>query len=146
MPLRFRQNIAAELGITGVSTNPFDWGVPAIGFTNFGGLSDPLPSLSRPQTVRANDTLIWNHGKAQYPPGRRIAPRAAEYRDRPQRARHLQLHRLQHQQLQQRLSRARQRAMTLRIFCSAFPQTTSVRFGVASNYLRNLGHHRFLSG
>ncbi|MGA2984442.1 MAG: carboxypeptidase-like regulatory domain-containing protein [Terriglobia bacterium] len=59
----FQQNIAEELGITGVSTDPFDWGVPAIGFTNFGGLSDPLPSLSRPQTLRTNDTLIWNHGK-----------------------------------------------------------------------------------
>ncbi len=59
----FQQDIAAELGITGVSTNPFDWGIPAIGFTNFGGLSDPLPSISRPQTVRTNDTLIWSHGK-----------------------------------------------------------------------------------
>jgi hypothetical protein len=59
----FQDDIAAELGINGVSTNPFDWGVPAIGFTNFGGLNDPLPSLSRPQTIRANEVLIWNRGK-----------------------------------------------------------------------------------
>jgi hypothetical protein len=63
----FQQDIEGTgkggLGITGVSTSPFDWGIPAIGFTNFGGLNDPLPSISRPQTFRTNDTLIWNHGK-----------------------------------------------------------------------------------
>jgi hypothetical protein len=59
----FRDDIAAALGIGGVSTNPFDWGIPTIGFTNLGGLNDPLPSLLRPQTVRAMDTLIWNRGK-----------------------------------------------------------------------------------
>src|SRR5208337_352972 len=59
----FQEDIAAQLGITGVSTNPFDWAIPTIGFTNFGGLNDPLPSLTRNQTVRANDVLIWNHGK-----------------------------------------------------------------------------------
>ena len=105
----FQQDIAAELGITGVSTNPFDWGVPAIGFTNFGGLSDPLPSLSRPQTLRTNDTLIWNHGKHNIHMGGELRRVQAEYRDRPQCARHLQLHGLQHQQLQQWLSRGRHR-------------------------------------
>ena len=50
----YQDNIAGQLGITGVSTNPFDWGIPAIGFTNFGGLNDPLPTLLRPQTFRAN--------------------------------------------------------------------------------------------
>ncbi len=59
----FQQDIAAQLGITGVSTNPFDWAIPTIGFTNFGGLNDPLASLTRPQTIRANEVLIWNHGK-----------------------------------------------------------------------------------
>ena len=59
----FQQDIASQLGITGVSTNPFDWAIPVIGFTNFGGLNDPLASLTRPQTVRANEVLIWNHGK-----------------------------------------------------------------------------------
>jgi len=59
----FQQDIASQLGITGVSTNPFDWAIPTIGFTNFGSLNDPLASLARPQTIRANDVLIWNHGK-----------------------------------------------------------------------------------
>jgi hypothetical protein len=59
----FNEDVAATLGISGVSTIPFDWGVPAIGFSNFGGLSDPLPILSRPQTFRSSDTLIWNRAK-----------------------------------------------------------------------------------
>ena len=105
----YQEDIAAELGITGVSTNPFDWGVPAIGFTNFGGVSDTLPSLSRPQTIRASETLIWSHGKHNFHMGGELRRVQAEYRDRPQCAWHLQLHRLRHQQLQQRISRARHR-------------------------------------
>ncbi len=62
----YNDDIAYNLGIMGVSNDPFDWGVPGISFTNFGSLSDPIPSLARPQTVRANDTLIWNHGKHNF--------------------------------------------------------------------------------
>ncbi len=62
-PFTYQQDIAGGLGITGISTNPFDWGIPSIGFTNFGGLSETLPSLARPQTFRTNDTLIWSQGR-----------------------------------------------------------------------------------
>ncbi len=62
-PFAYQQNIAGKLGITGISQNPRDWGVPVINFTNFGGLNDTIPSLTRNQTFRAMDTLLWNHGK-----------------------------------------------------------------------------------
>lgn len=58
-----QQNIAQELGIQGVSQNPFDYGLPLIDFTNFTGLSDTIPSLVRPQTFRLVDSVIWNRGK-----------------------------------------------------------------------------------
>jgi hypothetical protein len=59
----FGPDIAAELGITGVSTAPIDSGIPLINFTDFSGISDPIPSLVRNQTLRFADNLTWTHVK-----------------------------------------------------------------------------------
>ena len=59
----FNTNVAGNLGITGVSSNPFDWGLPNLSFTDFASLSDTTPSLARPQTYTFSDNMIWNHGK-----------------------------------------------------------------------------------
>ena len=50
-------------GIGGISNDPFDWGLPGISFTSFGGLSDPTPRRELDQTYTVSDTLSWNHGK-----------------------------------------------------------------------------------
>jgi hypothetical protein len=59
----FNNDIAGSLGITGVSTNPFDWGLPNLSFTNFASLQDTTPQLNRSQTYTFSDNVIWNHGK-----------------------------------------------------------------------------------
>jgi len=59
----FSQNITGDLGITGVSQNPFDFGLPNLSFTNFGGLQDTNPVLARNQTWTFSDSMVWNHGK-----------------------------------------------------------------------------------
>ncbi|MGA7379109.1 MAG: TonB-dependent receptor [Candidatus Sulfotelmatobacter sp.] len=59
----FSNDITGALGITGVSQNPFDWGLPNLSFTNFASLQDTTPQLSRPQTYTFSDNVIWNHGK-----------------------------------------------------------------------------------
>ncbi|MGC2258911.1 MAG: TonB-dependent receptor [Candidatus Sulfotelmatobacter sp.] len=59
----FSNDITGTLGITGVSQNPFDWGLPNLSFTNFASLQDTTPQLSRPQTYTFSDNVIWNHGK-----------------------------------------------------------------------------------
>ncbi len=56
-------NITGSLGITGVSQNPFDWGVPNLAFTNFAGLNDVTPALRRDQSWTFGDTANWTHGK-----------------------------------------------------------------------------------
>jgi hypothetical protein len=56
-------NIPAVAQIGGVSTDPFDWGLPGINFTSFSGLSDPAPSRVLNQTYTVSDTVIWNRGK-----------------------------------------------------------------------------------
>ena len=59
----FTDDITGTLGIAGVSQNPFDWGLPSLSFTNFAGLQDTTPALTRNQTYTFSDNMIWNHGK-----------------------------------------------------------------------------------
>jgi len=56
-------DVAALAQIGGVSTNPFDWGIPGINFTSFSGLSDPQPRRELDQTYTISDSVIWSHGK-----------------------------------------------------------------------------------
>jgi trimeric autotransporter adhesin len=56
-------DVSGQLGLTGISTNPFDYGLPQIGFTNFTGINDPNPSLNRSQTWRYVDSLRWMKNK-----------------------------------------------------------------------------------
>jgi hypothetical protein len=59
----FNTDLASQLGISGVSTNPFDWGLPNLSFTNFGSLNDVNPQLSRNQTFTWSDNMVLTRGK-----------------------------------------------------------------------------------
>lgn len=56
-------NVAGDAGITGISANPFDWGLPGLSFTSFSGLSDPTPRRELDQTFTFSDTISWSRGK-----------------------------------------------------------------------------------
>ena len=59
----FTRDIESELGITGASTLPINWGPPSLGFTQgIAGLSDGAATLSRNQTSGVGESLIWIHG------------------------------------------------------------------------------------
>lgn len=53
-------NVAGLVGITGVSTDPADWGLPSLSFVNFNGLNDRTPSNVDNWTFHASDTWRWN--------------------------------------------------------------------------------------
>lgn len=59
----FNNDVTGTLGIGGVSTNPFDWGLPGLSFTDFASLQDTNPQLLRNQTYTFSDSVVWNHGK-----------------------------------------------------------------------------------
>jgi hypothetical protein len=59
----FQQDVEGLLGITGVSRNPFDWGVPNLSFTNFSNLNDVRSSSRRDQTAQFSEGMIWNRGR-----------------------------------------------------------------------------------
>ena len=55
----YKTNIEGSLGIIGPDESPLDYGPPSLSFTNFGGLSDGMASLSRSQTTNFTDTVTW---------------------------------------------------------------------------------------
>ena len=59
----FNTDVASLAGVTGVSTSPFDWGIPNLSFTGFSSLNDINPVLRRDQTYTFSDMMIWSHGK-----------------------------------------------------------------------------------
>ena len=56
-------DVAGDAGITGISTDPFGFGLPSLSFTSFGGLSDPTPRRELDQTYTVSETVAWNRGK-----------------------------------------------------------------------------------
>ena len=60
---RFRSDVAAGLGITGVSRDSFDWGLPSIDLTKFAGLRDIVTALRADRNFWFADALSWSHGK-----------------------------------------------------------------------------------
>ena len=60
----FNQNVAGDAGLLGVSTDPFDWGAPAV---SIGGtltaLRDTAPLSRTDQTISLGDTIVKTVGK-----------------------------------------------------------------------------------
>ncbi len=50
-------DVAGNAGIKGVSTDPFDWGVPSISFSTFSGLRDITPSMRKTQSITFSDSM-----------------------------------------------------------------------------------------
>ncbi len=59
----FNQDVTGTAGVTGVSTNPFDWGIPGLSFKDFQSAYDNNPALNRNNTISFADFMIWTHGK-----------------------------------------------------------------------------------
>ncbi|HME13776.1 MAG TPA: TonB-dependent receptor [Candidatus Acidoferrum sp.] len=55
-------DVAGDAGIGGISSAPFDWGLPGISFSSFSGLSDPTPQRELDQTYTFADTVTWHRG------------------------------------------------------------------------------------
>lgn len=56
-------DVAELAGINGVSTDPSDWGVSNLSFTNYRGVTDIAPQTQRDNAITVADTVAWFHGK-----------------------------------------------------------------------------------
>jgi hypothetical protein len=61
-PFANTDDVEGTLGIQGASTDPMNWGLPLIQFTNFSGLNDTIASLTDNRTWRLVDSLVIVHG------------------------------------------------------------------------------------
>src|SRR5262245_60689960 len=58
-----KQDIAGSLGIVGVSSDPQDWGLPTLTFTNFSSLNDLRPSVRLNQTFNVGESFGWSRAR-----------------------------------------------------------------------------------
>ena len=136
-PFAFTENIAGDLGIQGVSTNPFDWGVPITQFTNFTALNDTIPSLARNQTLRIFDILLWNHGKHNIRLGGELRRVQVNTLTDPDARGTFTFSGFTTSDLTAQGLPVANTGFDFADFLLGLPQTASVRFGASSNYLRS---------
>lgn len=142
-PFSFTQNIAGDLGILGVSQDPIDWGLPSIGFTNFTGLSDATPSLTRNQTLGASDFLIINHGKHNVRAGGGVSRIQVNTLTNPDAEGSFSFTGIATSGLSANGAPLPGTGYDFADFLLGLPQTTSRRFGSSANYLRSARYNAY---
>ena len=61
-----RENVASELGISGTSQDPLNWGPPTLSFTNYANLTDGNSAANRNQTGSVSEGISWVHGRNNF--------------------------------------------------------------------------------
>jgi hypothetical protein len=56
-------DVAANAGVLGVSSDPFDWGAPNLSFSKIASVRDINPALRTDRTIATGDTITKIHGK-----------------------------------------------------------------------------------
>jgi hypothetical protein len=65
----YTRDVEGELGITGVSKDPINWGPPTTNFYNYGNIALGNPSLARNQTLSISGGINKMEGKHSYRAG-----------------------------------------------------------------------------
>ncbi len=143
-PFANQQDISQELGIHGVSQDPFNFGLPIINFTNFTGLNDVIPSLNRPQTIRMVDTVIWNRGKHNLRMGGEIRRVQQNSLTDPDARGTFTFNGYTTSNFTAQGLPAAGTGFDFADFLLGIPQATSDRFGIASNYFRSWVYSGFV--
>ncbi len=141
----FNTDIAGQLGINssngGVSTNPIDYGVPQLGFTNFSGVNDRVPSLTRNQTFRYVDTFSILKSKHTMKSGFEIRRIQINQRTDPTPRGSFTFDGLLTAQIDSMTDKAVSgTGFDFADFLLGLPQATSERFGASSTYFRSWGY------
>jgi hypothetical protein len=143
-PSAYTQNIAGELGIQGIATDPLDWGLPAIQFTNFGALNEVIPSLTRNQTFRINDTFLLSTGKHNFRMGSELRRAEVNTLTNPNARGAFTFSGYTTSDFTTKGLPVSNTGFDLADFLLGLPQTTSVRFGDTSNYFRSWVYSGFI--
>jgi len=143
-PFAYKENIAGQLGIQGISQVPRDWGLPIISFTNFAALNDTIPALTRNQTFRAFDFLIVNKDKHNLRLGGELRRVQLNTSTNPDARGTFTFTGYATSSFTAQGSPVADTGFDFADFLLGLPQTTSVRFGTSSNYLRSWVYSGFV--
>jgi len=135
----FLEDVAGELGITGISTDPMNFGVPQINFTNFADLNDPVPALRRNQQFRFMDNLAYARTKHTWRAGMEVRRQHTNNLNDPIARGAFTFTGLMTSQLDAQGRPVSGTGWDFADFLLGLPQSTSVRFGSSSTYFRNWG-------
>lgn len=133
----FNQNLAQQLGITGVSTDPIDFGAPTISLTNYTGITDANPLLDRRETFRITDNFSYLMAKHTLRAGGEVRYRYISTFNSPTPRGDFTFTGLLTSQLTSKGNPVKGTGYDLADFLLGLPQTTSLQFGVLSDYLRD---------
>jgi hypothetical protein len=136
----FNNNIAGGLGITGVSTDPIDFGVPRLDFTNFSGVNDPVPSLTRNQTFRYVDSVSILKSKHTVKTGFEIRRIETNVRTDPAPRGSFTFDGVRTAQPDKTGQPVAGTGFDWADFLLGLPQATSIRYGASSTYFRSWGY------
>jgi hypothetical protein len=140
----FNTNIAGILGINaangGVSTDPIDFGVPQLNFTNYSAATDPVPSLIRNQTYRYVDTFSILKSKHTIKTGFEIRKMDTNTRTDPSPRGSFTFDGSQTALLDSSGKPISGTGSDFADFLVGLPQATSERFGASSTYFRSWGY------
>ena len=88
----YNTNVVGAAGIEGVSTDPFDWGIPGLSFTTIADLRDRTPSRRVDQRIQISNSTMRTWGPHCGAVGWRVPLSAARQPVEQQPARQLRLH------------------------------------------------------
>lgn len=133
----FSQDLAQQLGITGVSTDPIDFGAPTVHLTNYTAITDANPLLDRRQTFRFTDNFAYVVNKHTLRAGGEVRYRYINTFSNPTPRGDFTFAGLMTSQLTTKGRPVKGTGYDLADFLFGLPQTTSLQYGVRSNYLRD---------
>lgn len=140
----FVEDVAGTLGITGISTDPRNFGVPAVGFTNLTDLNDPIPTLRRDQTLQVMNNLSITRQKHTLRTGAEISRRQNNLLNDPVARGSFNFTGLMTSQLDSEGRPIPGTGFDFADFLLGLPQSTTVRFGSSSTYFRNWGFSAYV--
>ncbi len=135
----FNDNVAGDLGITGISADPINFGVPLINLTNFNNLNDPVPALRRNQTVRFLDNFSYSQPKHTWRGGFELRRMQINTISDPTPRGSFTFTGLMTSQLDASGRPVAGTGFDFADFLLGLPQATSARFGSSSTYFRSWG-------
>ncbi len=136
----YGRDLASELGISGTSHEPINFGPPNLSFTNFGGLSDASPQLRRDRTLLLHEGLTLVRGRHNLTFGADYRRSQLDSRTDSNARGSFSFSGLATSGLDARSQPLPFTGFDFADFLLGLPQSSSVRFGSANTYFRGASY------